>query len=142
MLSNLKTHYKAVAINQYRSVGLQKGGHPGTSPADGPDTDLCVCTVVSDQGHLRCRLRGSSVHGTVPARTPKWDALFPPGDLPSPGMGPASDVAPAVRGILDHRTTRQAPRTQTPMVKYSDNVAKTVCGERTASSTNGYTCNE
>ena len=114
MLSNLKTHYKAVAINQYRSVGLQKGGHPGTSPADGPDTDLCVCTVVSDQGHLRCRLRGSSVHGTVPARTPKWDALFPPGDLPSPGMGPASDVAPAVRGILDHRTTRQAPRTQNP----------------------------
>ena len=39
---------------------------------------------------------GSSVHGISQARTLEWDAIFPPpGELPNPGIEPAS---PALAG--------------------------------------------
>ena len=46
---------------------------------------LSVRAVVSLCDHVDCRPPGSCVHGIVPARTPDWDALLPPGDLPKQG---------------------------------------------------------
>ena len=62
---------------------------------------LCVCTrmrshsVVSLCNPMNCSPQGSSIHGIFQARI----LPFPiPGDLPDPGMEPASLVAPASTG--------------------------------------------
>ena len=41
---------------------------------------------------------GSSVHGILQARILEWVAVPPPGDLPDPGMEPASLMSPALAG--------------------------------------------
>ena len=44
---------------------------------------------------MDCSLPGSSVHGIPQARTLEWVAIPPPGDLPDPGIEPASLMSPA-----------------------------------------------
>ena len=39
---------------------------------------------------------GSSVHGILQARILEWVAHPPPGDVPNPGIKPASPVSPAL----------------------------------------------
>ena len=39
---------------------------------------------------MDCSLPGFSVHGIFQARILKWIAISPPGDLPDPGIKPAS----------------------------------------------------
>ena len=46
---------------------------------------------------MDCSLLGSSVHGIFQARMLKWVAIPSPGDLPDPGIKPAS---PALTGGL------------------------------------------
>ena len=45
-----------------------------------------------------CSLPGSSVHGIPQARILEWVVFSPPGDLPNPGIKPASLPSPAVAG--------------------------------------------
>ena len=40
---------------------------------------------------------GSSVHGISQARKLKWVAMIPPGDLPNPGIEPASPTTPVLQ---------------------------------------------
>ena len=44
---------------------------------------------------MDCSLPGSSVHRIPQARTLEWVAFPPPGDLPDPGIEPASLMSPA-----------------------------------------------
>ena len=54
---------------------------------------------------------GSSVHGIFQARTPEWIADPPPGDLPDPGIKPASLASPALGGgFFTTNTTWEAQR--------------------------------
>ena len=41
---------------------------------------------------------GSSVHGILQASIPEWLPCLPPGDLPCPGIKPASLMSPALAG--------------------------------------------
>ena len=43
---------------------------------------------------------GSSVHGILQARILDWVAMPPPGDLPDPGIEPASLMPPTLAGGL------------------------------------------
>ena len=48
---------------------------------------------------MDCRRPGSSVHGIFQARILEWDAMpSPPGDLPDPGIEPASLTSLALAG--------------------------------------------
>ena len=47
---------------------------------------------------IDCNLPGSSVYGISQARILEWVAFPPPGDLPNPGIEPASLAAPALAG--------------------------------------------
>ena len=52
---------------------------------------------------------GSSVHGILQARILEWVAMASPGDLPNPGMEPASLMSPAlVGGFFTTVTTWEA----------------------------------
>ena len=63
---------------------------------------VCVCACVSAQlcltlfNPLNCSLPDSSVHGILLEES--WNGLpFPPaGNLPNPGIGPASPASPAL----------------------------------------------
>ena len=58
---------------------------------------------------MDCSLPGSSVHGIPQARTLEWVAFPPPGDLPDPGIEPASLMSPALPGeFFTTSTTREA----------------------------------
>ena len=68
---------------------------------------LCIhACVLSHSGHVRlcdlmdCSLLGSSVHGLL--RQEYWNGLSCslPGDLPNPGIKPASLMSPALAGRL------------------------------------------
>ena len=52
-------------------------------------------------------LPGSSVHGILQARILEWVAMPPSGDLPDPGIEPASLISPALAGGF---LTTSAPR--------------------------------
>ena len=53
---------------------------------------------------------GSSVHGILQARTLEWVAVPSPGDLPYPGIKPASLTSPALAGrFFTMRATWEAP---------------------------------
>ena len=53
---------------------------------------------------------GSSVHGILQARILEWVAMASPGDLPNPGMEPASLMSPALAGrFFTIRATWEAP---------------------------------
>jgi len=55
-------------------------------------------------------LPGSSVHGILQARILEWVACPPPGDLPDPGIKPASLMSPALAGgLFTTSTTWEAP---------------------------------
>ena len=62
--------------------------------------NLCVC--VSHQSCLTlcdpmdCSLPGSYVHGILQARILEWVAFPSPGDLPDPGIDPASLMSPVL----------------------------------------------
>ena len=64
---------------------------------------LCMC-VQSPQSWsmlydlMNHSLSGSSVHGILQARILEWLSCPPPGDLPHPGIDPASLVSPALAG--------------------------------------------
>ena len=49
---------------------------------------------------MDCSPPGSSVHGTLQARTLAWLPFPPPGDLPDPGIEPTSPVTPACRRVF------------------------------------------
>ena len=44
-------------------------------------------------------LPGSSVHGVLQARTPKWVPCSPAGDLPDPKTEPTSLTSPILVGV-------------------------------------------
>ena len=46
--------------------------------------------------HMDCSPPGSSVHGILQARIIEWLSFPPPGDLPDPGIEPASLMPPAL----------------------------------------------
>ena len=47
---------------------------------------------------MDCSLPGFSVHGILQARILEWVAFLPPGELPNPGIEPASLTSPALAG--------------------------------------------
>ena len=47
---------------------------------------------------LDCSLPGSSVRGILQAIIPEWVPCLPPGDLPKPGIGPATLTSPVLAG--------------------------------------------
>ena len=60
---------------------------------------VCACLVTSASLHpMGCSPPGSSVHGIFQARISEWVAFPSPGDLPHPGVEPASLVSPALAG--------------------------------------------
>ena len=57
---------------------------------------------------LDCSPPGFSVHGILQARILEWVALPFPGDLPNPGMEPASLMSPALAdGFFTTSTTTE-----------------------------------
>ena len=73
-----------------------------TTSAWSSSNSLCmhaVISVVSDSlQSYDCSTPGSSVHGILQARILEWLLGFPPGDLPNPGIEPASLMSPALAG--------------------------------------------
>ena len=75
------------------------------------DLCVCVCVCVVAQScltlfpHLDYRPIGSSVHGILQARILERVAILSPGDLPNPGMEPASPVSCIAGGLFIHWTT-------------------------------------
>ena len=57
---------------------------------------LQSCLILRDS--MDRSLSGSSVHGILQARILEWVAMPPPGDLPNPGIKPASLGSPALAG--------------------------------------------
>ena len=57
---------------------------------------LQSCPTLRDT--MDCSLPGSSAHGVLQARMLEWGACPPPGDLPNPGIKPASLTSPALAG--------------------------------------------
>ena len=58
---------------------------------------------------MDCSPPGSSVHGILKARILKWVPFPSPGDLPDPGVKPASLKSPALTGgfFITHATIRK-----------------------------------
>ena len=46
---------------------------------------------------LDCSSPGFSMHGIFQTRILEWAAIPPPGDLPGPGIEPATPVSPALQ---------------------------------------------
>ena len=44
-----------------------------------------------------CNAPGSSIHGILQARILEWVAIFPPGDLPNPGIENVIPVSPELQ---------------------------------------------
>ena len=71
-------------------------------PCSLPTDDINVCVHAQLLSHvllcnpIDCSLPGSLVHGIFQARLLEWK--FPSGDLPKPGIEPASPVSPALAG--------------------------------------------
>ena len=57
---------------------------------------LHLCLTLCDP--MDCSLPGFSVHGILQARILEWVAFLPPGELPNPGIEPASLTSPALAG--------------------------------------------
>ena len=57
-------------------------------------TQLCLILC----NPMDCSQSGFSIHGVLQARVLKWLALPPPGDLPDPGVEPASLMSSALAG--------------------------------------------
>ena len=58
---------------------------------------LQSCPTLCDP--VVCSLPGSSVHKILQARILEWVAIPPPGDLPDPGIEPASLTPPALANV-------------------------------------------
>ena len=59
---------------------------------------------------MDCKPPGSSIHGILQARIQCGLPCSPPGDLPSPGMEPASLMSPALAGrFFTTNTTWETP---------------------------------
>ena len=68
-----------------------------------PKLILCLCMLSHVQlfaSPMDCSPPGPSVHGIVQARIPEWLPFPSPGDLPDPGMKPASCVSCIGRWVL------------------------------------------
>ena len=61
---------------------------------------LQSCLTLCDP--MDCSPPGSSVHGILQARALEWGVVPPPGDLPDPGIEPASLVSSIGRRVLYH----------------------------------------
>ena len=69
---------------------------------------LQSCSTLCDP--MDHSLPGSFVHGILQARILEWVACPPPGDLPDPGIKPASLMSPALAGgLFTTSTTWEAP---------------------------------
>ena len=66
-----------------------------------------VTSVVSDS--VDCSPPSSSVHGILQARILEWLPCPPPGDLPDPGIEPASPALQADSLPLSHQGSLQNP---------------------------------
>ena len=62
---------------------------------------LQSCPTLCDP--MDCSLLGSSVHGILQARILEWVGMTPPGDLPNPGIEPASHALQAYSLLLSHQ---------------------------------------
>ena len=68
---------------------------------------LHLCLTLCDP--MDCSLPGFSVHGILQARILEWVAFLPPGELPNPGIEPASLTSPALAdGFLTTSTMWEA----------------------------------
>ena len=65
-----------------------------------------LCPTPCDS--MDCSPPGSSVHGIFQTRILEWVACPPPGDLPNPGMEPASLMSPALQADSTVWATREA----------------------------------
>ena len=71
---------------------------------------VCVCVLVSQScltlcDSMDCSAPGSSAHGILQTRIQEWVAMPPPGNLPDPGVEPASLLSPALASgvfTMDH----------------------------------------
>ena len=69
---------------------------------------LQSCPTLSDP--MFCSPPGSSVHGTLQARTLEWVPCPPPGDLPDPEIKPKTLMSPALAGrFFTTSATWEAP---------------------------------
>ena len=57
----------------------------------------CVCDLQTLCDPVGCSLPGSSVHGLLQAAIMEWVDVSSSGDLPDPGIEPASPAAPALQ---------------------------------------------
>ena len=74
----------------------------------GPAKSLQSCLTLCDP--VDCSLPDSSVHGILQSRTLEWVPCPPPGDLPNPGIKPASLISPALAGeFFTTSATWEAP---------------------------------
>ena len=87
----------------------------------GPACISCMWAV----NPTECRPPGSSVHGISQARILEWVAISSPGDLPNPGIKPASPVSPALSG----RFFTTEPQVPTPTKHCSQENRMRVCGQ-------------
>ena len=71
-----------------------------------------ACCILSHFSHIHCMdygLPGSSVHGILQARILQGVAISPSGNLPNPGIKPASVTSPALAsGFLTINATWEA----------------------------------
>ena len=67
---------------------------------------LQLCLTLYDP--MNCSLPDSSIHGILQARILEWVALSPPGDLPHPGIKPASLTTALAGGFFTTSATWEA----------------------------------
>ena len=87
---------------------------------------LQLCLTLYDL--MDCSPPGSSVHGILQARILEWIACPPPGDLPDPGIKPASFMSLALAGrFFTTSTTWEALNLNIPgYYKYTKVLANTI----------------
>ena len=87
---------------------------------------LQLCLTLYDL--MDCSPPGSSVHGVLQARILEWIACPPPGDLPDPGIKPASFMSLALAGrFFTTSTTWEALNLNIPgYYKYTKVLANTI----------------
>ena len=59
---------------------------------------VCVCSAAQSCPAFCNPMDVASVHGILQARTLGWFAIPSPGDLPNPGIEPASPASPTLTG--------------------------------------------
>ena len=93
-----ETHTKTMLAELSTAVAFQEAG-AGEGTTRHICVLFCVCALISDSLRpVDCSPSGSSVHGIFSRQDYLTGLLFPhPGDLPNPGIEPASPLSPALQ---------------------------------------------